>query len=137
MSARVLLIEDNPANMALARYLLQAHGFTCIEATDGEAGLRLAAQQRPDMVICDLQLPRMDGFGVLQGLRALPGFARIPVVALTAFAMVGDRDRVLAAGFDGYIAKPFDPQKLVPQLAGLLGIEAPSPLRKHAPEGGG
>ncbi|MES2939239.1 MAG: response regulator [Pseudomonadota bacterium] len=136
MSARVLLIEDNAANMDLARYLLQAYGFTCIEAADGEAGLRLAQAQRPDLVVCDLQLPGLDGFGVLRGLRALPGFAGIPVIALTAYAMVGDRDRVLAAGFDGYIAKPFDPQRFVPQLAGFLGIEVPTPVRARAADGG-
>jgi CheY-like chemotaxis protein len=136
MSVRVLLIEDNPANMDLARYLLQAHGFTCVEAADGETALRLAREQRPDLVVCDLQLPCLDGFGVLRGLRALPGLAGVPVVALTAYAMVGDRDRVLAAGFDGYIAKPFDPQKFVPQLAAVLGIAVPPPARARAADGG-
>jgi len=121
---RVLLVEDNAANMDLARYLLQAHGFLCDEAPDGESGLRMAAARPPDIVLCDLQLPGMDGFALLRALRADPRVAAIPVIAVTAYAMVGDRSRILAAGFNGYIAKPLDPRRFAGQIAAFLGIQA-------------
>ncbi|HSV45174.1 MAG TPA: response regulator [Ramlibacter sp.] len=120
MKPRVLLIEDNPASMELGRYLLEAHGFECIAAFDGLTGLRQAAASRPDLVLCDLQLPDVDGFEVLRRLRGDATLAAVPVVAITAFAMVGDRDRVLAAGFDGYLAKPVDPQRFAAQVRGFL-----------------
>jgi CheY-like chemotaxis protein len=132
MELRILLIEDNQANMDLARYLLEAHGFVCEEAFDGEAGVRAARERRPDLVICDLQLPDIDGFEVLRQLRVDVGLSGVPIVAVTAYAMVGDRDRILAAGFDGYIAKPLDPQRFVAQLAGFLNIPVPAPVRGDA-----
>src|SRR5690349_17152086 len=101
MAQRILLIEDNRANMELARYLLEAAGFECEGAFDGEAGLQAAHRSPPQLIICDLQLPGIDGFEVMRRLRNNPDLAGIPIVAVTAYAMVGDRDRVLAAGFDG------------------------------------
>jgi two-component system cell cycle response regulator len=129
--ATILLIEDNAANMDLARYLLEAHGFACHEARDGEAGVRAARERRPDLVLCDLRLPGMDGFAVLRELRADAALAGLPVIALTAYAMVGDRDRVLAAGFDGYLAKPLDPQRFAQQVAGFMGLPLPGASREH------
>lgn len=126
MAHRILLIEDNADSRELVRYLLEAHGIACEEAPDGETGLEKAHASRPDLVICDLQMPGMDGFAVLRALRAAPGLASVPVVAVTAYAMVGDRDRVLAAGFDGYISKPLDPRRFVAQLAGFMGVPAPA-----------
>ncbi|ROZ68575.1 response regulator [Ramlibacter sp. WS9] len=123
--ARVLLIEDNAANMDLARYILEAHGFACHEARDGETGVKAARERRPDLVLCDLRLPGIDGFGVLRALRADVAMAGVPIVALTAYAMVGDRDRVLSAGFDGYLAKPLDPQRFAHQVAGFLDVRLP------------
>jgi CheY-like chemotaxis protein len=130
MTTHVLVIEDNRANMDLAVYLLTAYGFACTQASDGEAGVLAAARESPDAIVCDLQLPGIDGFEVLRQLRVLPGMEGVPVIALTAYAMVGDRERVLAAGFDGYIAKPFDPQKFVPQLVEVLGIPMPMMVQR-------
>ena len=90
-------------------YLLQAFGYAAYAAEDGESGLEAAAELRPDLIICDIHLPGMDGFGVVQSLKADPNLQMTPVLAVTALAMVGDRDRVLAGGFDGYISKPIDP----------------------------
>jgi two-component system cell cycle response regulator len=127
MATRILVIEDNPANMELVRYVLEAFGYTVIEASDGEKGLELARTAPPDLVICDLQLPGIDGIEVAKRFRALPALAGVPLIAVTAYAMVGDRERVLAAGFDGYISKPLDPQAFVPQIAAFLKSAAPTP----------
>lgn len=125
MAYRILLIEDNAANMDLARYLLEAHGFECDAAMDGVAGLRAARQHAPHLVLCDLQLPDMDGFEVLRGLREEAALKAVPVVAVTALAMLGDRERILAAGFDGYLPKPLDPRRFAGQVAAFLGLDAP------------
>lgn len=117
MAARMLVIEDNPANLDLIAYLLGVHGYTVLTAVDGTAGLAAARQQRPDLIVCDVQLPGLSGFEVARHLKDDPALGAIPLVAVTAFAMVGDRDRVLAAGFDGYIAKPIDPETFVPRVA--------------------
>jgi two-component system cell cycle response regulator len=124
--ARILVIEDNPANMELARYVLEAFGYTVRAAVDGESGLALARAEPPDLVICDLQLPGIDGIEVAKRLKAQPALARVPLIAVTAYAMVGDRERVLAAGFDGYISKPIDPQTFVPQIAAFLALRKES-----------
>ncbi len=104
----VLIVEDNEKNLKLARDLLRFKGFRTIEAGTGAAALLLAAQARPDLVLMDIQLPDMDGGEALRGLRANPETFAIPVIALTAVAMREDRQRLLAAGFDGYISKPID-----------------------------
>lgn len=120
MATRILVIEDNPANMELVRYVLEAFGYAVSAAADGEIGLELARAEPPDLVVCDLQLPGIGGIEVARRLRAQPALARVPLVAVTAYAMVGDRERVLASGFDGYIAKPIDPQTFVPLIAAFL-----------------
>jgi two-component system, cell cycle response regulator len=125
MAARVLIIEDNATNLELMAYLLHAFGHQPVQATEGLAGVEAAARERPDLIVCDLQMPDADGFEVLRRLRADPATSRIPVVAVTAYAMVGDRERILAAGFDGYIAKPIDPRSFVSQ------VEAELPPRLH------
>jgi two-component system cell cycle response regulator len=109
MGARILIVEDNPANLELMRYLLAAAGHELLLAVDGAQGLELAAGERVDVILCDLQLPDIDGFEVLRRIRADAVLRRIPVVAVTALAMVGDRDKALAAGFDGYLSKPIEP----------------------------
>lgn len=126
MNARVLVIEDNPANMELVRYILHKFGYEVDAAIDGESGVQMAQAYTPGLVICDLQLPGMDGFEVVRKLKAMPQLRQVPVLAVTAYAMVGDRERVLAAGFDGYIAKPIDPQYFVQQVAAVLGAATPS-----------
>lgn len=117
---RVLVVEDNPESMDLLLYLLGAFGYTAYAARDGESGLKAATELRPDLIICDIHLPRMDGFGVVRQLKLIPELLNTPVVAVTALAMVGDRDRVLAGGFDGYISKPIDPQTFADQVRAHL-----------------
>src|SRR6187551_2153291 len=104
--ARVLIIEDNPTNMTLAIFLLQSVGHTVLNATDAEAGVTLAREEAPDLILMDIQLPGMDGLQATTLLKGDPTTRAIPVIALTALAMKGDEERIRAAGCDGYIAKP-------------------------------
>ena len=104
----VLIVEDNERNLKLARDVLQFKGFRTVEAGTAGDGIASAASHLPDLVLMDIQLPDMDGTTALQRLRADPATAAIRVVALTAFAMREDRERLMAAGFDAYIAKPID-----------------------------
>jgi CheY-like chemotaxis protein len=123
--ARIVVIEDNADNLALMVYLLEAFGHTVISAVDGASGLEAVPREIPDLVLCDLHLPGIDGYEVCRRLKADPVLRRIPLVAVTASAMAGDRDRGLAAGFDGYIAKPIDPERFVPRIERFLpGAEA-------------
>jgi len=124
MTARILVIEDNPANLELMTYLLRAHSYEPLCASNGEKGLALAQSTNPEIVVCDIQLPNMDGFEVVRRLKSDPATRSIPVVAVTAFAMVGDRDRALAAGFDGYIGKPIVPESFVQQIEQFLGVKS-------------
>jgi CheY-like chemotaxis protein len=132
MPARILIIEDNPANLELARYLLEARGYPTLAAIDGEQGLRAAHAERPDLVLCDLQMPVMDGYEVMRQLRNDPLLRDVVAIAVTAFSMPGDRDAVLAAGFDGYVSKPIDPEGFVQQIEAHLRPE----LRSERPPGG-
>jgi two-component system, cell cycle response regulator DivK len=111
--AQVLVVEDNEKNMKLFRDVLQAAGYDTIEANTAGEALDLAATNRPDLVLMDIQLPDMDGLEALRRLRADERTAAMPIVALTALAMEGDRERFLAAGFDGYISKPVDIARFV------------------------
>jgi two-component system, cell cycle response regulator DivK len=112
----VLVVEDNEKNMKLFREVLQATGYTALEASSGEDALALAAANPPALVLMDIQLPDIDGIEALQRLREDERTARIPVLALTAQAMQGDRERFVEAGFDGYLSKPVD----VAELIGLV-----------------
>ena len=120
MSARILIIEDNPTNMELMEYLLTAFGYTPIAAYDGISGVDTARETKPDLIICDVHLPKLDGYGVVEALKRDPATAAIPVLAVTALAMVGDRERLLAAGFNGYIGKPIEPDSFVAELEAFL-----------------
>jgi len=102
----ILIVEDNDKNLKLVRDLLQFHGYRTLEAATGAEGLAQASAHGPDLILLDIQLPDLDGVKVLGRLRADPGTAAIPVVALTAYAMKDDEARLLGAGFDGYLAKP-------------------------------
>ncbi len=104
--AKVLIIEDNAANMTLATFLLQSAGHSVLSATDAETGLTLARRQQPDLVLMDIQLPGMDGLEATALLKSDESTRDIPVIALTALSMKGDEERIRAAGCDGYIAKP-------------------------------
>ncbi len=104
--AKILIVEDNPANMTLAVFLLKSAGHTIVTAVDAEAGLALARTERPDLILMDIQLPGMDGLQATALLKSDEATRAIPVIALTALAMKGDEERIRAAGCDGYIAKP-------------------------------
>jgi two-component system cell cycle response regulator len=118
--ARILIIEDNPTNMELMAYLLTAFGHQPLSAFDGDSGVRQAREQLPDLILCDVHLPKLDGYGVLAALKADPLLRAIPVLAVTALAMVGDRERLLQAGFDGYVGKPIEPEHFGAELDPFL-----------------
>lgn len=109
MKAKILLIEDNPQNRYLADFLLKQRGHEVFPAETGTEGLRLAAQIKPDLILLDIQLPGMDGHAVARQLKSDPGLKKIPIIAVTSYAMVGDREKCLAAGAEGYIEKPINP----------------------------
>ncbi len=104
----ILIVEDNEKNMKLTRDVLRYHGYRTIEAADGETGVRLAAEELPQLILMDIQMPGIDGIEALRRIRAAERTAKIPTVALTASVMSGDRERFDEAGFDGFIAKPID-----------------------------
>jgi two-component system cell cycle response regulator DivK len=118
--AKVLVVEDNPANMKLAVFLLESVGHAVLGATNAEAGLTLAREQQPDLILMDIQLPGMDGLAALELLKRDGGTRGIPVIALTALAMKGDEARIRAAGCDGYIAKPIRYQEFLATIAAHL-----------------
>lgn len=120
MTARVLIIEDNPINRELLDYLLRAHGFETLNAVNGRVGFDIACRELPDLILCDIQMPGMDGFEFLARAKGHEPLRRTPVLAVTALAMVGDRERVLAQGFDGYVAKPIHPQTFIQVLSEFL-----------------
>lgn len=133
MPARILVLEDNPANLALVEYLLRAAGHATLSATDGAEGVRTALEARPDLVLCDLQMPIMDGYEVLHRLRANPATRGLPIVAVTAFSTPGDQVRVMEAGFDAYLSKPIDPERFV----ALVEAHLPPALHGHPLPGAG
>lgn len=110
MKSTLLVIEDNEQNLYLATFLLEQNGFTVISARNGLEGIELAKRIRPALIILDIQLPEMDGYAVAQALRQNPALQDVPIVAVTSYAMVGDRERALAAGCNGYIEKPINPE---------------------------
>ena len=116
----ILIIEDNARNLKLARDILNYVGYRTLEAENGEDGLALARAELPHLVLMDVQLPGMDGVEALGRLRADPLTAEIPVVALTAFAMKDDRDRLLSVGFDAYLEKPLNVREFPSQVAAVL-----------------
>jgi two-component system cell cycle response regulator DivK len=119
--ARVLIIEDNPANMKMAEFLVRSAGHAVLSATDAEAGLTLARAEKPDLILMDIQLPRMDGLEATMLLKKDEATRAIPVIALTALAMTGDEERIRAAGCDGYIAKPMRYQQFLAAITAQLG----------------
>lgn len=132
MSARILVIEDNAVNMELMVYMLKAFGHDPLPARDGAQGLTLARTQAPAMILCDIQLPGLDGYELARLIKQDETLRRIPLIAVTAYAMVGDQERILAAGFDGYVAKPIEPAELGTLIARMLAqappVCAPGPI---------
>ncbi|MBV8171698.1 MAG: response regulator [Candidatus Eremiobacteraeota bacterium] len=125
--ARILVVEDNPVNLELMLYLLQAFGHDATGVTDSASALHKALHEPYDLILADLLLPAMDGYTLASKLKAQPRPHAAPLIAVTAQAMVGDRKRALDAGFDGYIAKPIDPQRFLSQIEAFL----PEPLRSR------
>jgi two-component system cell cycle response regulator DivK len=113
MRPKILVIEDNEQNMYLVTFILEKHGYQVVQARDGRQGIELAERARPTLILLDIQLPAMDGYIVAQELRNNPVFDEVPIVAVTSYAMVGDRERILAAGCNGYIEKPIDPETFI------------------------
>src|ERR1051326_754226 len=128
-TSRILVIEDNPTNLQLVMYLLQAFGHAVRGAKEGAEGIELARRERPDIILLDIHMPRMDGYEVARRLRADPQSRDISIVAVTALAMVGDREKLMDAGFDGYISKPIDPETFPGKVQEFL--QQPASPRCH------
>jgi len=116
MNRIILVIEDNEQNRYLVTFLLEKQGYTVLAAADGRTGVARASAARPDLILLDIQLPEMDGYAVAQALRAEPALRTTPIVAVTSYAMPGDREKALAAGCDGYIEKPITPETFVGEI---------------------
>ena len=116
MSLRILIIEDNEQNRYLLTFLLEQRGHTVQSAIDGGTGIRKAQQWQPDLILLDIQLPTMHGYDVAAELRRHQSTASIPIVAVTSYAMPGDRERAIESGCDGYVEKPIDPDTFVAQV---------------------
>jgi len=116
MKPVILLIEDNEQNTYLATFLLERRGCTVVAAADGMRGIELASQQKFDLILLDIQLPVMNGYQVAAALRGNPATLSIPIIAVTSYAMMGDREKALAAGCDGYIEKPINPETFVSEI---------------------
>ena len=117
---RILVAEDNPANRELLRERLEARGYSVTEACNGQEALEMIAQSRPDLLLLDISMPVLDGFATVRKIRENPELSALPVLAVTAYAMQGDRDKVLNAGFDGYLSKPINARDLANELERLL-----------------
>jgi len=120
MKAKILIIEDNEQNRYLITYILEKHGYTVLQARDGREGIDKAVQVCPDLILLDIQLPVMDGYKVARELRTLDSLSHVPIVAVTSYAMSGDREKSLAAGCTGYIEKPINPETFVTQIGQYL-----------------
>ncbi|MGI5837575.1 MAG: response regulator [Chloroflexota bacterium] len=120
MGARILIIEDDPASLHLMVYLLKAFGYVPLSAQNGEDGLEATRREQPDLILCDIHLPKIDGYAIARAVKQHADLRSIPLVAVTAYAMVGDRDRTLAAGFDGYITKPIIPESFIRDVEAYL-----------------
>jgi CheY-like chemotaxis protein len=123
---RILVAEDNAVNRELLRELLEARGYTVSEACDGQEALHMIEQAQPDLLLLDIGMPVLDGFAVIRRIRENPRLASLPVVAVTAYAMRGDREKILNSGFDGYLSKPLNPSSLTEELDRLLTKSAQS-----------
>ena len=120
MSARILVVEDNDMNMQLVEYLLEEGGFDILKATSGEEALQVTSDTVPDLILMDIHLPGMDGLSVVREMKGNERTKGVPILALTAHAMRGDKDRFLEAGCDGYISKPIDVKTFIPSIEKFL-----------------
>jgi two-component system cell cycle response regulator DivK len=124
MTRTILLVEDNAQNSYLATFLLERSGYAVVCAADGSSALRMAAQLTPTAILLDIQLPGMDGYAVARALRLAPRLEAVPIIAVTSYAMLGDREKALAAGCNGYIEKPIDPENFVVQIESMCRSHA-------------
>jgi two-component system cell cycle response regulator DivK len=120
MKTTILLIEDNAKNRYLATYLLEARGFVVVPAESGPIGIEMAGRISPNLILLDIQLPSMDGYTVARALRNIPALKDVPIVAVTSYAMMGDREKALASGCNGYIEKPIDPETFTGEIEVFL-----------------
>jgi len=120
MKEKILIVEDNPLNMKLLEMVLRAKTYTLLKATDGKEALDMAMREQPDLIIMDIQLPKMSGLEVTRKLRETPAFSHTPIIAITAYAMKGDEERVIESGCDAYLSKPINTRELPEMIAEML-----------------
>ncbi|MBI2288683.1 MAG: response regulator [Chloroflexi bacterium] len=120
MAEKILIVEDNPQNMRLMEMTLRGENYILLKATNGEEALDTARREQPDLIIMDIQLPGMNGLEVTRKLREVPAFSRTPIIGVTAYAMKGDREKVIEAGCNLYLPKPIDTRKLPEMIAEML-----------------
>ncbi len=120
MNEKILIVEDNAQNMRLMLMVLRAKGYTLLKATDGEEALDTAIRERPDLIIMDIQLPKLNGLEVTMKLRETPALSHIPIIAVTAYAMTGDKERFIDGGCDAYLSKPINTRELPGVIAQML-----------------
>ncbi len=123
MTKKILVVEDNEKNLTLMRVLLEYQGYVVVLAQNGEEGIRLAREQRPDLILMDIQMPVMDGYAAIKILRGDPQLQGIKIIAVTGLAMRGDKELILQSGFDDYLAKPVEKQQLSAVITKCLGEE--------------
>ena len=121
MSRRILVVEDQADNRQILNDLLTSAGYEIVHAENGEEALAAAAAQRPDLILMDIQMPVMDGYGATRLIKADPALKAIPVIAVTSYALSGDEEKARTAGCDGYIAKPFSPRQMLAKVREILG----------------
>ena len=123
MGKTILIVEDEPKNMKLLRDLLQRFGYEILEASDGEEGVKSAGEKIPNLILMDIMMPKMDGLEATRIIKANTQTKQIPIIALTSYAMKGDRERTIEAGCDGYIAKPIDIQEVLKTIEHFLTMQ--------------
>jgi two-component system cell cycle response regulator DivK len=126
MKGTILVIEDNEKNIYLVTFILEKSGYKVVQSRDGQAGIALARQIKPDLILLDIQLPVMDGYAVAQELTKNGELGHVPIIAVTSYAMLGDRERALQAGCVGYIEKPINPATFVAEIEQYLPVGKPS-----------
>mgnify|MGYP006286904429 FL=1 len=123
MKPKILIVEDNEQNLYLETFLLEKHGVDVAQARNGEEGMVCAAAEQPDLILLDIQLPVMDGYEVARRLKQTQETTAIPIIAVTSYAMAGDREAILSSGCEGYIEKPIDPDRFVEQVKRFLTVK--------------
>jgi len=127
MSAKILLVEDNAANRYLATFLLENSGFSVVQATNGREAILAAQNELPDLILMDIQMPEVDGYEAARHIRAEPHLAHIPLVAVTSYAMAGDREKAVEIGFAGYIEKPIVTETFIREISRFIPRKAGPP----------